>query len=170
MIAFIGPPEITVIALVGLLLFGGKLPEVMRQVGRVWFGFRRSLNDLKRETGLEDALRDIRSETGGIRDIANDFKEGMDPFAGPAPSKWPPDETQKSEGAEDAEDVEVETTHKAWSSPTDTVADGDFIDDATTDAEAAGESVGKDSGMNRDSSDDSADSSDDNDESFDKKD
>ncbi len=128
MIAFIGPSELTIAALVGLLLFGGKLPEVMRQVGRVWFGFRRSLNDLKRETGLEDALRDIRSETGGIRDIANDLKEGMDPFAGPEPTKWPPEESQKSADAEDAQDVEVDAT-KAWSSPTDTVADGDPIDD-----------------------------------------
>ena len=128
MIAFIGPSELTVAALVGLLLFGGKLPEVMRQVGRVWFGFRRSLNDLKRETGLEDALRDIRSETGGIRDIANDFKDGMDPFANPTPNQWPPDEAQKSEDAEDAHDVEVEATHKAWSSPADTVAEGDSID------------------------------------------
>lgn len=124
MIAFIGPSELTIAALVGLLLFGGKLPEVMRQVGRVWFGFRRSLNDLKRETGLEDALRDIKRETGGIRDIANDFKDGMDPFAGPAP-KWPSTETDE---AEDAEDVEVDTTRKTWSSPTDTVADGDGDD------------------------------------------
>jgi Sec-independent protein translocase protein TatA len=128
MIAFIGPSELTIAAFVGLLLFGGKLPEVMRQVGRVWFGFRRSLNDLKRETGLEDALRDIRRETGGIRDIANDFRDGMDPFANPAPKKWPPTDTEE---AEDAEDVEVETTHKAWSSPTDTVADGDTLEPRT---------------------------------------
>ena len=149
MIAFIGPSELTIAALVGLLLFGGKLPEVMRQVGRVWFGFRRSLNDLKRETGLEDALRDIRRETGGIRDIANDFKDGMDPFANPEPSKWPPEESQKSKEAEDAEGVEVETTHKAWSSPTDTVADGDFdeevegVDDSTADSAGDDDSAEK---------------------------
>ena len=142
MIAFIGPSELTIAALVGLLLFGGKLPEVMRQVGRVWFGFRRSLNDLKRETGLDDALRDIRRETGGIRDIANDLKGGMDPFANPEPSKWPPEESQKSEEAEDAEGVEVETTHKAWSSPTDTVADGDL--DGQADGDLDGQADGVD--------------------------
>lgn len=137
MIAFIGPSELTIAALVGLLLFGGKLPEVMRQVGRVWFGFRRSLNDLKRETGLEDALRDIRRDTGGIRDIANDFKDGMDPFAGPTP-KWPSTEPDEPE---DAEDVEVETTHKTWSSPTDTVADGDNLEPRSEDQANAGADI-----------------------------
>ena len=120
MIAFIGPSELTIAALVGLLLFGGKLPEVMRQVGRVWFGFRRSLNDLKRETGLEDALRDIRRETGGIRDVAKDFRQDMNPFTDSS-SKWPSTES------DEAEEVEVETTRKTWSSPTDTVADGDDL-------------------------------------------
>ena len=124
MIAFIGPSELTIAAVVGLLLFGGKLPEVMRQVGRVWFGFRRSLNDLKRETGLEDALRDIRQETGGIRDIANEFKNDLDPFASAPPSKWPPADK------DEAEDAEVEPAHKAWSSPTDTVAEGDDLPDS----------------------------------------
>jgi Sec-independent protein translocase protein TatA len=137
MIAFIGPSELTIAALVGLLLFGGKLPEVMRQVGRVWFGFRRSLNDLKRETGLEDALRDIKRETGGIRDIANDFKDGMDPFAGPNP-KWPSTETDE---AEDAEDVEVDSTRKTWSSPTDTVADGDDLEPRSEDQANAGADI-----------------------------
>ena len=135
MIAFIGPSELTIAALVGLLLFGGKLPEVMRQVGRVWFGFRRSLNDLKRETGLEDALRDIRRDTGGIRDIANDIKTDMDPFAGPAP-KWP---STESDEAEDA-DVEVETTSKTWSSPTETVADGDALGDSNSEDSAGPDS------------------------------
>lgn len=120
--AFFAPSELALAALVGLLLFGGKLPDVMRQVGRTWFRFRRSLNDLKRETGLEEALRDIRHETGGVRDAARDFARdvntGLDPFANPPASR---------EDAEDAEDVEVETFGKRWSSPTETVADGDDL-------------------------------------------
>ncbi len=127
MIAFIGPSELTIAAVIGLLLFGGQLPEVMRQVGRVWFGFRRSLNDLKRETGLEDALRDIRRETGGMRDIARDFQSDLNPFAGSQP-KWP------QAAGEEAEEIEVETTRKGWSSPTDTVASGENLDPADDNA------------------------------------
>jgi Sec-independent protein translocase protein TatA len=134
MIAFIGGSEMIIAAVVGLLLFGGRLPEVMRQVGKVWFGFRRSLNDLKRETGLEDALRDIRREANSVRDIASEFRTDMDPFAGPAK------ETQ-------AEDVEVEHTGRGWSSPTETVADGDDVEgdadetDVDPDADPDGKAV-----------------------------
>ena len=46
MLAFIGSSELVLAALVGLLLFGGRLPEVMRQVGRAWITLRRALNEL----------------------------------------------------------------------------------------------------------------------------
>jgi len=140
MLAFIGPSELTIAAVIGLLLFGGQLPEVMRQIGRVWFGFRRSLNDLKRETGLEDALRDIRRETGGMRDIAKDFQSDMNPFAS-SESRGP------KAADEEAVDVEVETTRKSWSSPTDTVASGENLDPVEDNAEDATKKRDKTSGQ-----------------------
>ena len=83
MLAFIGSTELLVAAVVGVLLFGGRLPEVMRQVGRAWIRFRRALNELKRESGLEDTLREIRRETD--MDLSGPaWKRGMDHSAGPA--------------------------------------------------------------------------------------
>ena len=82
MLAFIGSTELLVAAVVGVLLFGGRLPEVMRQVGRAWIRFRRALNELKRESGLEDTLREIRRETD--MDLSGPaWRRGMDHAAGP---------------------------------------------------------------------------------------
>jgi Sec-independent protein translocase protein TatA len=92
MLAFIGSSELLVAAVVGVLLFGGRLPEVMRQVGRMWIQFRRALNDLKRESGLEDTLREIRRETD--MDLSGPaWRKGMDHAAGPA-RKEPPTEAR----------------------------------------------------------------------------
>ncbi len=87
MLAFIGSSELMVAAVVGLLLFGGRLPEVMKQVGRAWITLRRALNELKRETGLEDTLNEIRREA----DVGNfsDWRNSMDHAAGPARKDGP---------------------------------------------------------------------------------
>jgi len=61
--AFIGTPEILVAVVIGVLLFGGDLPKVMRDVARLWLKMRRALDELKRESGLDEALEDIRRET-----------------------------------------------------------------------------------------------------------
>lgn len=104
--AFIGTTELVLAAVVGLLLFGGQLPEVMREIGKVWFGLRRSLNDLKRESGLDDAMRDIKRETEDLRSSSYEWRKDMDPFAGPA----------KEEPAADA-DAEVEVEVEKDSEP-----------------------------------------------------
>lgn len=81
--AFIGSTELLFIALAGLLLFGRNLPQVLREGGKMWYQFRRTLNDLKRETGFDEAMRDIKKEVQvdvNMRDLRRD----MDPFAGPA--------------------------------------------------------------------------------------
>lgn len=107
MLAFIGSTELLLAAVVGLLLFGGQLPEVMREIGKVWFGLRRSLNDLKRESGLDEAMRDIKRETDDLRTSSYEWRKDMDPFAGPAKSEPPTDaqtETDQEEGASGNQD------------------------------------------------------------------
>ena len=60
--AFIGMPELVVIVVVGIMVFGSKFPEVIRQVSKLWFRLRRTLNDIKRETGLEQTLDELRRD------------------------------------------------------------------------------------------------------------
>jgi len=50
----IGFSEIIVIGLVGILLFGGKLPEVARSLGIFLRKMQRGFNDIKRDIDMED--------------------------------------------------------------------------------------------------------------------
>ena len=59
--------EMMVAVMVGLVLFGGRLPQVAKDIGRAFFRFRNTMNDSRRESGIEDAIRDIR------KDVAQPF-------------------------------------------------------------------------------------------------
>ena len=61
-LAFISTGEILFALFVGLLLFGGKLPEVAKDIGKVFYKLRRSVQEMRQESGIDDALRDIRRE------------------------------------------------------------------------------------------------------------
>ena len=45
----IGTPELVIIAVLGLLIFGRKLPEVGRSVGKAIVEFKRGLTEVKSE-------------------------------------------------------------------------------------------------------------------------
>ena len=45
----IGTPELVIIAVLGLLIFGRKLPEVGRSVGKAIVEFKRGLTEVKTE-------------------------------------------------------------------------------------------------------------------------
>ncbi len=62
----LGTPELIIILLVGLILFGGRLPEVGRSIGRSLVEFRKGLRSIKEETGL-DEISKVKDE---IRDLA----------------------------------------------------------------------------------------------------
>ena len=55
----IGMPEMIVIALLGLLIFGRRLPEVGRGLGRSIIEFKRGLADVKDD--VEDAAKELPS-------------------------------------------------------------------------------------------------------------
>lgn len=54
--------EILVAGIVGLLLFGGNLPKVAAEAARWVVGLKRSLNDIRRETGIEREFENARRE------------------------------------------------------------------------------------------------------------
>jgi len=59
--------EMMVLALVGLLIFGRRLPEVGRTVGRTIQQLRRGLQDFKDQLGQDEDLRQARSSIQDIR-------------------------------------------------------------------------------------------------------
>jgi TatA/E family protein of Tat protein translocase len=83
----LGMPEIIMIFIVGLLLFGPrKMPQLGRSIGRALGEFRRASNEFKRTVEDEVAAEDIRSvekEIRGIKDAGNDFvKKTIDAATG----------------------------------------------------------------------------------------
>lgn len=91
-LAFISTGELLVVAVVGLLLFGGDLPKLLRDLGQMWVKLRRSVNEFKREAGIDEAVSEIRRHTD-FRLEEPRWRREMDHVAGPA-SLEPPAEAQ----------------------------------------------------------------------------
>lgn len=53
----VGFGEMVVVGIVALLLFGGRLPEVMRSLGASYRSFRRGFDDLSRQALRPDLLQ-----------------------------------------------------------------------------------------------------------------
>ncbi len=61
MFGSIGTPELLIIMLVILLLFGSKrLPELARGIGKGIRQFRRAMEDVKEEIDLSDIDRELK--------------------------------------------------------------------------------------------------------------
>jgi TatA/E family protein of Tat protein translocase len=91
-------PEIIMIFIVGLLLFGPrKMPQLGRSIGRALGEFRRASNEFKRTVEDEVAAEEIRSVEKEIRDIksaGNEFVKTTVDDAEKAPAT-PEEQTQK---------------------------------------------------------------------------
>lgn len=65
----IGFSEMLVVAFVALLLFGGRLPEVMRTLGTSYRKFRRGMDDVTRQVTRPDLGLDLKKLTEPYRPI-----------------------------------------------------------------------------------------------------
>lgn len=98
----LGFQELFVIMVVALLLFGGRLPEVARSLGRTVGEFKRSANSVTREFRFDDhsfpTRRDLTSVRDKVRELAQDVKESL------------PDakRTKKADGSDEAPPSEGE--------------------------------------------------------------
>jgi TatA/E family protein of Tat protein translocase len=75
----LGMPEIILIFVVALLLFGPrKMPQIGRSIGRALGEFRRASNEFKRTIEDEvasDDLRGVQDDLKGLRDVGKDLKD-----------------------------------------------------------------------------------------------
>lgn len=82
---FIGFPEMIVIGLLVVLVFGAdKIPEIARGLGKGIRQMKEATNDVKRE--ISDTANKHRIDTDIAKDInkeVNDIKDNIDDFTGP---------------------------------------------------------------------------------------
>ena len=82
----LGVPEMILIFVVALLLFGPrKMPQIGRSLGRALGEFRRASNEFKRTIEDEVAseeIRDVQRDLKEIRAVGRDVLKDSDPLPG----------------------------------------------------------------------------------------
>lgn len=82
---FISGPEIIVVLLIVVLVFGtDKIPELARGLGKGIRQVKDATNDIKRE--INDSAKNQGIDTGVAKDIqkeVTDIKDNLDDFTGP---------------------------------------------------------------------------------------
>ena len=125
-----GPMEIVVLLILGLVLFGGNLPEVGKSVGRSLIEFRKGLKDLKSSAGLDEISKIKNDMLDMARDV--DPRHMMD-----VDEEHLPDDPYK-DAWQDGEYHEVETSKP--------VSDGDEAPASDEPGEDSGQECAQESG------------------------
>ncbi len=88
-VLFIGGPEIFVIILIVVMLFGAdKIPEIARGLGKGMRQIKDATNDIKKE--ISDSAKNQGIDTDFVRDInkeVKNVKDNIDDFTGPIKRK-----------------------------------------------------------------------------------
>jgi len=102
----IGPGEMLLLAIVALLLFGKKLPEVGRTIGKGIAEFKRGMLGL----GAED--HSAGSSRGGFPGWRRSFDEEIDDYIAPSAPKFEPPAEEPPVPNEDPADASGVTARK----------------------------------------------------------
>ena len=114
-VAFLpGQQEWIVLLVIGLLLFGRRLPEVGRAVGRTVTDFRRGLNEFKNQIDEDGSLREAQSSVRDLKRAVDVPRMARDPkslfnkltdesLASPAPAKAEPQIEASADSKPDSE-------------------------------------------------------------------
>ena len=84
----IGPFEILLILIIGLLIFGpDKLPQIGRDLGRTIRSFKKATTNLSAEVSreMEKEKKEINSDTKQIKQEINEISNPAKPEAGKTP-------------------------------------------------------------------------------------
>ncbi|MHC4918428.1 MAG: twin-arginine translocase TatA/TatE family subunit [Planctomycetota bacterium] len=74
-IIFPSGQEWIIILIVGIVLFGRRLPEVGKQVGRTIIQLRQGMQKLRDEIDLDEDLREVKES---VIDVQHDLQESVD--------------------------------------------------------------------------------------------
>jgi TatA/E family protein of Tat protein translocase len=102
-----GTPEILVIMVVALIIFGpGKLPEIGAQVGKAVRDFRRATSDLTSE--FQSSIDDVQSTVGDMKQTMADVQKETQALASSIPAS-----IESSASARPASSVRAQTATAA---------------------------------------------------------
>ena len=94
----IGMPELILIFIVALLVFGPKkLPELGKSLGRGLAEFKRASDDLKKT--VEDEIEQGKHEGDAVKKQVADVRSTLDPTMPPVPASAPPAPAPAPEGS-----------------------------------------------------------------------
>ncbi len=79
----LGPPELLVIGVLAVVLFGGKLPDVARSLGSSYREFRRGLNEVQQQFRMAEyeATRALTIDEKKKASAITDDEESSGPSA-----------------------------------------------------------------------------------------
>lgn len=85
MILFIGAPEVMIVLLLVVMLFGAdKIPEIARGLGKGMRQIKDATNDIKREINTTAEKNDLDlNVTKDIKKEIDEVKENLDDMTGP---------------------------------------------------------------------------------------
>jgi sec-independent protein translocase protein TatB len=73
----VGPPELVVIGLLFLVVFGpGKVPSMAREVGRLVSASRRYMDELKSELVSEEVKEEVKEARRDVEEVKNELVSG----------------------------------------------------------------------------------------------
>ena len=106
--AGLGLPEIIVILVVALIIFGNRLPEVARSLGKGYMEFRKGLRTLEKEIEFSDADIEIHDRKTAEKpaDPGPAQPAPVDPQAGSPPPGGILEEESQPKGPQQAKEIE----------------------------------------------------------------
>jgi sec-independent protein translocase protein TatA len=85
----LNPGELMIVAVIAILLFGSKLPEVAKSLGGSYREFRRGLNDMQKQ--FQDVEREVtRAIDAPVKKKIADAADDEDTQREPAAPKFTP--------------------------------------------------------------------------------
>lgn len=88
-----GTTELIVIALVALLIFGRRLPDVARSVGRSIIEFKKGLRDVKDDIDVQSRLEAPKQQPAEPQQPVGDSSTSYKSVGQPTPQATPADDT-----------------------------------------------------------------------------
>jgi Sec-independent protein translocase protein TatA len=96
--------ETIVIAVLAILIFGDRLPQVAARAYGQIRKLRRTVDDVRRETGIDRELRQLRTT---IQETSREARVD-DPFAKQAPARKPTYEVTEAQRSDEAKEAEAD--------------------------------------------------------------